>query len=98
MSKFTKLPVVIEAVRITKKTKIKTREGTLYGYPGEWLITGVKGEKYPCGDEIFRETYTPSDKEKCSFCAFEKPHKEYKAPCDMHEVCLFRWKIEGASP
>ncbi len=61
MTHYRKKPVVIDAVRITEKTEIQTREGTLYGYPGEWLITGVKGEKYPCGDEIFRATYENVD-------------------------------------
>lgn len=27
--------------------------------PGDWIITGVKGEMYPCKDEIFRLTYEP---------------------------------------
>jgi len=63
MAKFRKKPVVISAVRILEKTQITTREGTLKGYPGEWLITGVEGEVYPCGDEIFRKTYEPVDDE-----------------------------------
>lgn len=28
-------------------------------HPGDWIITGVRGEKYPCKDEIFRQTYEP---------------------------------------
>lgn len=27
--------------------------------PGDWIITGVKGERYPCKDDIFRATYEP---------------------------------------
>lgn len=27
--------------------------------PGDWIITGVKGEKYPCSDEVFQRTYEP---------------------------------------
>lgn len=57
MPKFRKKPVIIEAERITEKIKIDTREGTLYGYSGEWLITGVECEKYPCDAVIFRKTY-----------------------------------------
>jgi len=57
MIQYRKKPVIVEAIRITEKIEIKTREGTLYGYPGEWLITVIEGEKYPCGDEIFRKTY-----------------------------------------
>lgn len=59
--KFRKKPVVIDAVRITEEVEIDTREGTLKGYPGEWLITGIHGEKYPCGDDIFRQTYEAAD-------------------------------------
>ena len=25
--------------------------------PGDWIITGVKGERYPCKPDIFEETY-----------------------------------------
>lgn len=89
MSKFTKLPVEIEAVRITEKIEIKTREGVLFGYPGEWLLTGVEGEKYPCGDEIFRKTYCPSGKDKCSYCEYGGKERR---PCDSYEVCTFKWK------
>ena len=38
---------------------INTREGTLKGYPGDYLIQGVQGEIYPCGREIFNQTYDP---------------------------------------
>lgn len=27
--------------------------------PGDWIITGVKGECYPCKPDIFEETYEP---------------------------------------
>ena len=52
-----KKPVVVEYQEITEKIVIKTREGEIVGYPGEILIRGVKGELYPCGREIFDETY-----------------------------------------
>jgi hypothetical protein len=25
--------------------------------PGDWIITGIKGEKYPCKPDIFEATY-----------------------------------------
>lgn len=37
--------------------KIKTLEGVMTAKKGDWIIRGVKGEIYPCKDEIFRETY-----------------------------------------
>ena len=40
---------------------VHTLEGPLSVSPGDWIITGVKGERYPIKDEIFRETYEPTD-------------------------------------
>lgn len=36
---------------------IKTLEGNMIVSPGDWIITGVKGEKYPCKPDIFEATY-----------------------------------------
>lgn len=27
--------------------------------PGDWIITGIKGERYPCKPDIFKATYEP---------------------------------------
>ena len=37
--------------------QIKTLEGWMTCIPGDWIITGVKGEKYPCKPDIFKATY-----------------------------------------
>ncbi len=58
-AKFRKKPVVIDAVRIDRKIQIITLEGTMTGEVGDWLITGVNGEKYPCKDDVFQKTYDP---------------------------------------
>ena len=76
MPKFRKLPVIIDAVRITEEVRIQTREGELTGYPGEWLITGVHGEKYPCGDDIFRQTYEPASKAAVEAFAADKANSD----------------------
>jgi hypothetical protein len=38
---------------------IDTLEGGFIVCPGDWIITGVKGEHYPCKPDIFEETYEP---------------------------------------
>jgi len=38
---------------------IETLEGVMDVSPGDWIITGVKGEKYPCKPDIFKMTYEP---------------------------------------
>lgn len=36
---------------------IETLEGGHVVTPGDWIITGVKGEHYPCKPDIFEMTY-----------------------------------------
>ena len=36
---------------------IETLEGGHIVCPGDWIITGVKGEYYPCKPDIFDQTY-----------------------------------------
>jgi hypothetical protein len=36
---------------------IETLEGGHEVTPGDWIITGVKGEHYPCKPDIFEATY-----------------------------------------
>ena len=40
---------------------IDTLEGGHIVCPGDWIITGVKGEVYPCKPDIFAATYEPAD-------------------------------------
>lgn len=38
---------------------IRTLEGYHGVSPGDWIITGIKGEKYPCKPDVFEKTYDP---------------------------------------
>jgi hypothetical protein len=38
---------------------VKTLEGAHVVCSGDWIITGVKGENYPCKPDIFEMTYEP---------------------------------------
>lgn len=46
---------------------IKTLEDTSNSFhfviPGDWIITGIKGEKYPCKNDIFQQTYEKVENE-----------------------------------
>lgn len=70
--KFRKKPVVIEATQWFKNGDhphvkeyngnfgwVDTLEGGHIVTPGDWIITGVKGEHYPCKPDIFELTYEP---------------------------------------
>ena len=39
---------------------IETLEGCMRVSPGDWIITGVNGEHYPCKPDIFEATYEPA--------------------------------------
>lgn len=55
--KFRKRPVIIEAYQTDRPMDIETLEGIMHADTGDWIITGVKGEKYPCKPDIFDATY-----------------------------------------
>lgn len=40
---------------------IDTPEGGHTVCPGDWIITGIKGERYPCKPDIFLATYEAVD-------------------------------------
>ena len=40
---------------------VQTLEGRMTVELGDWIITGVKGEHYPCKPDIFAATYEPAD-------------------------------------
>lgn len=79
--RFRKKPIVIEAFRWYKPGDLgifqgpqpdprcgwcETLEGGHVVSPGDWIITGVKGERYPCKPDIFDLTYENAE-------AFESP-------------------------
>ena len=39
--------------------QVITLEGPFVVSVGGWIITGVKGERYPCRPDIFEATYDP---------------------------------------
>lgn len=75
MAKYRKRPIIIEAEQWfpgkeiqgiypkfpsgKKVFLIDTLEGTLTVTEGDWIITGVNGEKYPCKPDIFEKSYEP---------------------------------------
>ncbi len=55
--KFRKKPIIIEAYQTKEEKIIQTLEGPLRAAPGDWIITGLRGEQYPCKPDIFEKTY-----------------------------------------
>lgn len=87
--KFCKKPIEVEAYQLTEEKEIHTREGTLKGYPGDWIITGIQGEQYPCGKEIFEQTYEPAE---------SRPAPSAEPKFNSTDLLLFandEWKRRG---
>ena len=73
--KYRKKPVVIEATQwfkhgdhpavfigeLSGRPRIGTREGPMFVDVGDYIITGVKGEHYPCKPDIFELTYEAAE-------------------------------------
>lgn len=54
-------PAVIAEPEDESTGYIDTPEGRLRVEPGDWVITGIAGESYPCKDEVFAQLYEPAD-------------------------------------
>ena len=74
MARYQKKSLVVDAVQWFKAgdhpavvsdgtggNRIDTPEGRLRVEPGDWIITGVAGENYPCKPNVFQKLYTPAD-------------------------------------
>ena len=57
IKKYVKKPVVVEWYQTDREITIHTLEGDLMASVGDYIITGVNGEKYPCKPDIFKKTY-----------------------------------------
>ena len=57
VKKYRKKPVVIEAYQTDKVMVIHTLEGDMTAQIGDWIITGLRGEQYPCKPDIFEKSY-----------------------------------------
>lgn len=51
------MPVRESAELLTKVGWINTMGKEMRVNPGDWIITGIKGEHYPCKPDIFEQTY-----------------------------------------
>lgn len=59
MAKWRKKPVIIDAYQTEVEMDIETLEGVMHASVGDFIITGIQGEKYPCKPDIFYDTYEP---------------------------------------
>lgn len=63
-----KKPIVIEAYQTDKEMIIHTLEGDMKASVGDYIITGLRGEQYPCKPDIFNKTYEKVRNSNESYC------------------------------
>jgi hypothetical protein len=59
MPRFRKRPVEVDAYQVHEDLYIETLEGRMHASPGDWIVVGVHGERYPVKPDIFEKTYEP---------------------------------------
>jgi hypothetical protein len=55
--RYRKKPIEVEAYQTDKELIIHTLEGDMKASAGDYIITGVNGEQYPCKPDVFEKTY-----------------------------------------
>lgn len=55
--KYRKIPIVLEAYQTEEEMDIETLEGVMHASIGDYIVTGIKGEKYPVKPDIFENLY-----------------------------------------
>ena len=98
--KYRKKPVIIDAIQMTREFTIDTLEGYVKGDAGDYLITGIEGEQYPCRERIFHQTYERVEKSdeavqsivsKSKVIALLKQHNEIMMKyCDLFSAVTIR--------
>jgi hypothetical protein len=54
----------MRAVRVDEPFQVATLEGTMTGQAGDYLVVGVKGERYPCAADVLAASYEPVETEQ----------------------------------
>lgn len=57
LQKYVQKNVRVKAQKINSRVQIQTLEGPEIANPGDWLITGVRGEQWPVSDRTFKRKY-----------------------------------------
>lgn len=61
---YRKKPVIVQAYQTDEEMIIPTLEGDMKASVGDYIITGVNGEQYPCKPNIFEKTYEPVNEDE----------------------------------
>jgi hypothetical protein len=51
---------ILRAWQVTERILIRTKEGNATARPGDWIVQGPAGERWPVRDDQFRRSYRPA--------------------------------------
>ncbi|MBR3751607.1 MAG: hypothetical protein IKK50_00575 [Ruminiclostridium sp.] len=63
LKKYRKKPVVVQAYECKEEEIIHTLEGDMVASAGDYIIVGLKGERYPCKPDVFLASYEEVDED-----------------------------------
>ena len=86
--KYKKLPIVVEAYQTDKEMDIQTLEGTMHASIGDYIITGINGEQYPCKPDIFVKTYEKAEPERSQWISVKERLPEPRFAREWYLVAL----------
>ena len=70
--RYRKKPVIVSAYQTAETIYIQTLEGLMRAGAGDYIVTGIQGEHYPCKPQIFAATHEP----------IESPESEHLSRAD----------------
>lgn len=59
---YVKKRIPVKAIQLGAAFEVETKEGTMQGKAGDYLVEGVEKELYPVDREIFEKTYERVEK------------------------------------
>lgn len=93
MPYFVKKAIPIQAIQQTKAFTVNTLEGQMSGKPGDYLVIGAKGEKYPVDKDIFEETYYEVTEDVYNEYHARKPEPKYRCHVCENTFTETRMKV-----
>lgn len=97
MEQYFKLPIPITVYQTDKEMNIETLEGVMHANVGDYIITGVNGEQYPCKPNIFEKTYIKCGQankmEQVAALFGKKLNEEFTV---KYQISKYKWCIEDS--
>lgn len=86
-NRWRKRPVEVTAQRMAKAFSVDTLAGVLQGKAGDWLITGIQGEQFPCDDKIFRKSYEAAESQDTDKSSLSNAIEEIQGALVVLDSC-----------